>query len=221
MYDKLTSLKEMKGINKIIDQIVHVLIANHIIAKEEYEVYVYGLEIILSNLCIIGMMLAVSISMHKLKDTILFIFIFKLLREFTGGYHTNTRFKCFCLTNILHSIVLVISGLEVSIYTNQIIIKSLIFFIIVIFFMAPVQSKQNPKSIDELKRNKLISCILSISLVLVVLLGLYVLAIPREILLVIVTSMLIVGVLIIMSYIKKMGEEEYEKTNISISRKSD
>lgn len=68
--------------------------------KYSKDVYVYGIEVFLSNFLNV---LAIFIISCLLSDGIMgvvFLFVFCLLRVFTGGYHAKTYGKCFMVGNI-------------------------------------------------------------------------------------------------------------------------
>jgi accessory gene regulator B len=52
--------------------------------------YQYGLEILISGLIGIINILIISILIHRLTQGIVFLIVFIVLREYTGGYHAES-----------------------------------------------------------------------------------------------------------------------------------
>lgn len=61
---------------------------------EEYEIYRYGIEVILSNSIGMIVILLTSLYFNIIDQGIIFIIIFAELRSKTGGYHCNTYLWC-------------------------------------------------------------------------------------------------------------------------------
>lgn len=72
----------------------------------EEDVYIYGLELILSTMMIVISILLISHGLSAGNKGFLFIAAFAPLRVFTGGYHAKTYGKCFVISNSLFLLVL-------------------------------------------------------------------------------------------------------------------
>lgn len=70
------------------------LCGNHVIEKEEIEIYQYGFEIILSSLIGFILSIAVGCCLEMFFYALLYYGIFVILRLFTGGFHANTYLSC-------------------------------------------------------------------------------------------------------------------------------
>lgn len=82
---------------------VSIKLSNEVLKRVEkanygQEVYVYGIEIILSTLLEIMVILVSACFFSVFKEGFIFVILFMSLRIFTGGYHANTYKKCFIVT---------------------------------------------------------------------------------------------------------------------------
>lgn len=67
------------------------------------EYYQYGIEIKISSLINVILVLIIGIVTHSFWESIIFSVCFLFIRQFTGGFHADTYFKCsltFCISFI-------------------------------------------------------------------------------------------------------------------------
>ena len=94
---------EAKMITKLSKRISHFLCKQNIIAKDLIEVYQYGFETIISTLLGFFITIIIGAIFRMTLISLVYYFIFVILRQFTGGYHADTYFKCnliFAVTTI-------------------------------------------------------------------------------------------------------------------------
>lgn len=72
------------------------------------DIYIYGLELIISTIIGLSSILLMSYMLSELKSGLIFIIMFVPLRLFTGGYHATTYGKCFVISNCSYLIILVL-----------------------------------------------------------------------------------------------------------------
>ena len=70
------------------------LIKNKIIDNTKLDIYIYGFEIMISNIICFGMGLVIGAVCSEFIECILFLIVFILLRRYCGGYHAETYLKC-------------------------------------------------------------------------------------------------------------------------------
>lgn len=75
---------------------------------EKEDVYLYGLELIISTVVGLTSILLISYLLFELKSGLIFIIMFVPLRLFTGGYHAKTYGKCFVISNCAYLTILVL-----------------------------------------------------------------------------------------------------------------
>lgn len=80
-------------------------LAEHLEDGKE-DVYIYGLELIISTVVGLASILLISCLLFELKSGLIFIIMFVPLRLFTGGYHAATYGKCFVVSNCSYLTIL-------------------------------------------------------------------------------------------------------------------
>lgn len=81
-------------IKKLSDNITLFLLSQHVISKDDFDIYSYGLEYILSlGINLIGILI-ISLMTNSLISNIGFVMGFLLMRSSAGGYHAKTHAKC-------------------------------------------------------------------------------------------------------------------------------
>lgn len=92
---------------------------------------------------------------------VLFEGSYMLLRSFTGGYHAKTKRKCLILTYISTLVCMIV--VFVMPLCNLLYKICLILFNIIIYFTAPIQSKNKPLNLIEQKMYRKISYVVSLA----------------------------------------------------------
>ena len=137
-----------------------VLVRNRIISEEDREVYIYGLELLLNSLLVVGTIMLLGILFNRILMTSIFLIIFCSIRSYSGGYHANQYWKCYCIGCLAYlSVITVVHSTTIS----HMKMDSLIFLgisYIGIFSMAPLNSEKNPKTKEEMKKNSIITKVL-------------------------------------------------------------
>lgn len=85
---------------KIANYLANCLVTNKIIKKEDYEIYVYGIERFEDKVFGYIVLFFLSVIMKSFVCGLLFLLFFIPLRGRTGGYHASTRRKCFLATTV-------------------------------------------------------------------------------------------------------------------------
>ena len=85
----------------MIKSIVKWFIKKGYINENEYDIYYYGLYVLLVNLCSDISVLMISLLTHNLLFGITFLISFSLLRICFGGYHAKNPISCFLIFNSL------------------------------------------------------------------------------------------------------------------------
>lgn len=82
----------------ISNYIVEKMILNKMIDKNEKELFVYGIELIISNISSVLIVLFLGVLFHKLIEAIILLVLLWILRYYAGGYHAKTMLRCSCIT---------------------------------------------------------------------------------------------------------------------------
>lgn len=124
------------------------------------EVYVYGLELILSTMAGILTILFSALFFSVFVESIIFLSVFMTLRIFTGGYHAETYRKCFVCTVGLFWVSILIKNIIIVSGSEEIWLSLLFVSCIYISLRAPVINKYQPlsdkKKIKNIKKSILV-----------------------------------------------------------------
>ena len=148
---------------KLSKKITDILIDHKIISKNDFEIYVYCFEIILSTIISSIFIIIWSILFKQFFNTVLFFIGFFFCRKVSGGYHAKSHITCFLFTQALF-----ISYLSLISFSN--ILESKFAFIlitilttIIIFIFAPIDNENKPfrknEKIKFKKRSRILSTI--------------------------------------------------------------
>ena len=128
------------------------LLRQKAIENEYFDVYVYGLELILSFLFSTVIILLTGILLNAFDIAIIFLIIFIALRRFTGGYHAPTYLQCKLTTiSIYVAVNLLCIYLIVPLFAY---IPLLILGLYIILRYGPIENIYKPLTPDIKKRNK-------------------------------------------------------------------
>lgn len=139
-------------ISKLSNRITQNLLKRHIILEEDQELYTYGLFMIISHMTFFIIAVLFGIILNITLWSILFFVSFCLVRNYAGGIHANSEFKCSIITtlSILFSevIIKVFIDYELKWWAFAMLIISSICLIAI----KPVATSQKEISIQEKTR---------------------------------------------------------------------
>lgn len=139
------------------------LINNREIDEDDYEVYRYGFEVLIAFIVNIVIVLSIGLLFNKIFYSIVFLMCYCPIRQFVGGYHANSYTKCLL---IFISIFILTLTINIDINTGFNIYEILIFITstlsyIGIFMLAPLEHRNNPLTLADVKKYRKISKILA------------------------------------------------------------
>lgn len=122
------------------------------IPKEHEAVYIYGFELICSFLFSVTLILILGAMIRKIIETVVFLILFILIRQFTGGFHATTYLKCQVCTICFYFFAI---GLTLNIRPSiGVVALLMIFGTLVILIIGPIESPNKPLSNHQRKKNK-------------------------------------------------------------------
>ena len=132
------------------------LCRKRIIDYNDIEIYKYGFETICSTLLgfIITIIIGTIFQMFSLS--IIYYIMFVTIRQFTGGYHAKSYFKC----NLTFSVVtmLVFSFTKIAVYTKMYMMLYHILFLVlsfmIVWYYIPVENENKPLDQEQKKKNR-------------------------------------------------------------------
>ena len=128
-------------------KITSFLIENKEINQDDYEVYKYGFEVLIAFIVNIAIVLSIGLLFNKIF--------------YSGGYHANNYTKCLLIFILIFILTInTSSNVDSQIYTLMIFIISTLSYT-GIFILAPIEHRNNPLTLREIKKYKKISRILA------------------------------------------------------------
>lgn len=82
----------------ILNKIMTFIAKDNDFDDDEAEVIRYGLEIVITRAFFVVVIATIGLLMNCFFESVVFAVSFSLLREYGGGYHAETRKKCFVLS---------------------------------------------------------------------------------------------------------------------------
>ena len=132
-----------------------------IVSDEQLEICAYGLELIVSAILNIVILVMCSFVLHEERYILFYFLGFIPLRLFAGGYHANNYTKCLLIFILIFILTInTSSNVDSQIYTLMIFIISTLSYT-GIFILAPIEHRNNPLTLREIKKYKKISRILA------------------------------------------------------------
>jgi len=132
-----------------------------IIDCENKEIYQYGYELLISDIIAFLLLTAAGILAHLIIETYVFYATIVLIRQFCGGFHASTYFKCNLTTLIIYALVMLMSQLLTEhdgVAGVNIILLG--FYFVTAFAFAPVENKNKPLDAKKKIRARRMSFIL-------------------------------------------------------------
>ncbi len=181
------------------------LIKNDTVSREYEEVYVYGLEMVLSLLVNSTIILLIGTIIKQIDLTLIFLSQFMFLRRLTGGYHAKTRIQCRIFTLSSYIAVIVANKIIPVNIVSFVILGCLGIFMIIKF--GPIENPNKPIDKKDYLKYKIFGLLDFIILYLIsgLLIGKY-----EQFGTIIFYTLAIVIVLMIISVVKRKGGEQDE-----------
>lgn len=133
-------------IKYISQKIVEKLSKDKVIDYKLRSVYIYGFEILISNILGFSTVITLGMIFDKTLNSVYFLIILLSLRIYTGGYHAKNYFYCNLILNLSFLICLFVSK-NCLINLNLLYILELpvlILATIIIFIFIPLENKNKP-----------------------------------------------------------------------------
>lgn len=119
--------------------------------QDEKQIVYYGLELLLSTWVTTIILFVLGIVFDCFFETICFILFYCTLRQYAGGYHSDTYLKCNLFMSSCYLVILIIDRIITFQYSW---LLAGIFAIFVIFYFAPVMNQNKRLSEGEVRYYK-------------------------------------------------------------------
>ena len=142
-------------VEKVSYSIVRKMIDRQAIKENEYELYEYGLQLIISSLVSFTSAMAVGFVFQRPLAMFAFLICFALMRMYSGGYHAQSYLICYFELLAMSVIIMItIKGMEnlpvdlIKIFLTLFTIASTL----IIYALAPVDHENAQLSEQEISR---------------------------------------------------------------------
>lgn len=191
-------------LNKTAVRLAKKLLSLQIITEEVFDIYVYGLELLLSFFFSSSVIVIIGAILGRVIETLVFLLVFVLLRSFTGGYHANSYLMCSIVTFSTYGVVLLLSELFALPLIAYILLA--IFGGVMVLAFVPIEHPNKRISDSQKKKYKIVSFILFLIFVaLGILLCCANISFSR-----IIFFTLMADLILLFVKTKKKGEDKYE-----------
>lgn len=199
-------------ITSLAQNITGYLLKNKIIENSKMDIYIYGFEIMISNILCLAICLFFGVIFSQLFEAVVFLSVFMLMRKYCGGYHADTYFTCNA-TFVLNMFIVMTILKIISHYAIYAHIAVICISFMSAVLLAPIENQYKPLTQNDIKKHKQTAIVLSLCIGIVSTI-LYFTIIQYAVM--IDMALVTVAVFMIIEIIRK-GHECREKCQKSIS----
>jgi len=137
--------------DKLLDKIIENMKKNDSLTDDE-EIVRFGLEIMIEKAIFIVIIVAFGLLMRCFFESAVFTVCFTLLREYGGGYHAETKRKCFVLSIL--TLIVALGSIKLAEHFTVLVFPLFItafISVIYIFIAAPIDTPNKRFDKDEIK----------------------------------------------------------------------
>lgn len=145
---------------RLTSYIATTLAESGIVDKADAEICRYGIELFIISVGEILAVLLLSIFVGNFFETLLFFVGFAPLRLYAGGYHSDTRLRCFLvLLGVFFLITAIFRFVPIDTYQILICINSF-FSLVIVFAFAPVINVKKTTTAEQASKFRKISVVI-------------------------------------------------------------
>lgn len=141
-----------------------ILIANKIITFENRDAYSYGIELFLFKASLYIIVSIIALITHTLIPSSIFVVSYILLRQYNGGYHCKTAEMCMIVSIFMYLFFLLFYKLDDDNVKVFFLVSSIISLLLIAIF-SPIENINNPLTVIEKRKYRIISIAIAIVLV--------------------------------------------------------
>ena len=143
------------------EQFTDFLSLKGIIQNENREIYTYGFVALFSTLINIIIIITIGIATGMFLDTVIFMFMFGVLRVYCGGYHANTHAACILFFITIYGVTMAVANFLPADHRVVFSLLAGLISFIIIFLLAPIEHKNKPFIGDEYSKFRFMSRIIA------------------------------------------------------------
>ena len=130
---------------KIVNNLVH----SGVIKEEDAEIYIYGINQILTSVLSVSSALIIGLIFGVFPEIAVFMAAYIPLRSFAGGYHAKTPLSCYVFSVIM--LIVVSIGLKYLHLADWVYYAVLVAATLVVLVLFPVEDRNKPLAEIEQK----------------------------------------------------------------------
>lgn len=137
---------------RLLNKMVEILVRNGIIERDDISAFKYGMEIMFSTFLQIISIIVLSVFVGNFVETIFFFLAFIPLRIYAGGYHADSKLKCYIISILVYVFFSITLFALTQRFTLSIILIGEFLTAIVVFTISPVVHKNKRISTTEFEK---------------------------------------------------------------------
>lgn len=146
---------------KLSESVANLLITNNIVVEGNREAYIYGLELLFPQILFYFGILVIAIFTKTILLSLLFVISYKVLRQYTGGFHCKSAEACLVVSILMYLPLLLLFKLNLDLVDMMLLVTSIIASII-LFWFSPIEDGNKPLDSTEKSVYRKLSIILTI-----------------------------------------------------------
>lgn len=137
-------------VEKLAQNITNVFVEKGLVDGKKRDIYEYGFAHIITEAVSWALLFAIAIAVHKFTESLVYFFVFMILRHSAGGFHAKTRLGCQALFLGTYILFLILLYILPDKYYTYIIIPILLFCDVVMSIICPIDN-ENKRCSDKEK----------------------------------------------------------------------
>lgn len=140
--------------NRIVTKLIEASILCGVIKEEDKALYNIAITSLFFSIFTWSSLILLGIVFHEVYGSLIFLVFHIPLRIYAGGYHQNTRTKCYLQSLIIFGLLMVgaLSVIKIRIVNRWTVL--MVLSLLVIWIFAPVESLNKPLNPEERKHHK-------------------------------------------------------------------
>ena len=139
----------MELLARLAGKIVNNLVHSGVIKEEDAEIYIYGINQILTSVLSVSSALIIGLIFGVFPEIAVFMAAYIPLRSFAGGYHAKTPLSCYVFSVIM--LIVVSIGLKYLHLADWVYYAVLVAATLVVLVLSPVEDRNKPLAEIEQK----------------------------------------------------------------------
>ena len=138
----------MELLARLAGKIVNNLVHSGVIKEEDAEIYIYGINQILTSVLNVSSALIIGLIFGVFPEIAVFMAAYIPLRSFAGGYHAKTPLSCYVFSVIM--LIVVSIGLKYLHLADWVYYAVFVAATLVVLVLSPVEERNKP--LDEIEQ---------------------------------------------------------------------